>query len=156
MSFQLIIFDPDASNVAALRSAFAGIPSVSIQLVEKMRYLSPPEGIDVLYLPLAAAERWGSKPLVHESQILATTSEDQKNGLPAFIVTGTCLAENDLRGPVPETSLVLTSAFDAIRAFNKGGNVELRRVGFWAYNLLKGLSASQLRIIATEAVPELL
>lgn len=156
MSFQLIIFDPDASNVDALRSAFVDISSVRIRQVEKMLYLRPPEGIDVLYLPLAAAERWGSKPLIHESQILATTSEDQKSGLPPYIVTGTCLAENDPRGPLPETSLLLKSAFEAVRAFNMRSDVELQRVGFWAYNLLKGLTASQLRAIVTEAVPELL
>ena len=153
--FRLVIFDPDLKNTSALKSAFADLSTVTIEKTAQMLYLSPPGGIDVLYLPLAAAERWGSKPLIHESQVLTTTPEDREQGLPPFIVTGTCLAPTDPRGPLPETTLLVDSAFSAIRAFNDEHDFKLRRVGFWAYNLLKGLTPSQLRTILTRVVPEL-
>lgn len=154
MNFHLVIFDPDSDTVFALRSAFAGVPSITVEKTKRMRYMEPPDGIDVLYLPLPAAERWGSKPVVHQSQVLPVPKKG-RGGLPAFIVTGTCLAQNDPRGPVPETTLLIRSAFEAIRVFNDQNTIPLERVGFWAYNLLKGISASQLKAIISSVVPEL-
>src|SRR5258708_5713044 len=136
MTFQMMIFDPDLSTVAELKSAFSDLASVSIRQVERMLYLQPPIGLDVLYLPLTVAERWGSRPLIRESQILATSPADQQTGLPPFIVTGTCLADDDPRGPIPETTLLLASAFRAIRGFNNESDFKLKRIGFWGYNLL--------------------
>jgi hypothetical protein len=118
--------------------------------------LAPPPGIDVFYLPLAAAERWGSKPLVHESLILPTTLEDQEKGMPPFIVTGTCLAPDDPRGPLPELKILVSVVFGAIRAFNSRSDLKLQCVGFWGFNLLKGETLIELRTILLEAAPELL
>jgi hypothetical protein len=153
MSFSLLIFDPDSTSVASMKSAFTDLPSVAVQKVEKMRYLEPPGGIDVLYLPLAVAECFGSRPLIHKSLVLPTTSSDQEGGLPPFIVTGTCLAPDDTRGPEPEMKLLLAVVFDSIVEFNSRSNLKLRRVGFWGYDLLKGLTAPQLRQIVLEVVP---
>jgi len=156
MIFNLVIFDSDPEKVIALESAFGELASVTILHVDTMLYLRPPKGIDVLYLPLAAAERWGSKPLVHESQILSTSLNDQESGLPPFIVAGTCLAPNDPRGSVPEMKLLLLSVFNAIRSFNSRGKRKLRRVGFWGDNLLTGLTPHELKGILLSVVPELL
>ena len=152
---EIKIFDPDPRVIETLRRALDDLSAITIQLVDRMLYLEPPSGIDVLYLPLAAAERFGSKPLVHESQVLATRPEDQERGLPAFVVTGTCLAPDDPRGPIPEMRILLSAVFDAIRAFNRRGGTPLVRVGFWAYNLLPELTASELRDILLSVVPEL-
>jgi hypothetical protein len=161
MTLKLVIFDADPQNVAALESVFRDMKSVSIKSVDTMLYRKPPRGLDVLYLPLTAAEQWGSKPLIHESQILPTTPQDQQNGLPPFIVTGTCLAPGDPRGPIPETRFLLTSVFDEIRAFNNRNEFKLSRIGFWSHNLLTyHLSASltplELKAIVVEIIPELL
>jgi hypothetical protein len=77
---EIKIFDPDPRVIKTLRRALDDLSAITIQLVDRMLYLEPPSGIDVLYLPLAAAERFGSKPLVHESQVLATRPEDQSVG----------------------------------------------------------------------------
>jgi hypothetical protein len=153
MEFELLIFDPNPDVVAALNQSFHDASAISVQLVKKMLYLEPPRGIDALYLPLAAAERWGAKPLVHDSQVLATSDEDQRKGLPPYIVTGTCLSPEDARGPVPEITLLLTSVFRAIKAFNTVHDAKLRRIGFWAYNLLKGLEPSELKAILAVSLP---
>jgi hypothetical protein len=89
MGFHLMIFEPDLKNVTGPKSAFADAATIDILHVDSMLYSKPPKGnIDVLYLPLAAAERWGSKPLIHESQILATTEEDQREVSLAIIPSG--------------------------------------------------------------------
>lgn len=153
--FSLVLFDSSPETISLLRTAFAGVRSVEVKQMETVLYLSPPKGLDVLYLPLAAAERWGSKPLIHESQVLATKEEDQQKGMPPYVVTGTCLAPEDPRGPVPETTLLISSAFRAIRAFNREHDHRLGIVGFWAINLLKGVSPRELRDILKQEAPEL-
>ena len=155
VNLEIKIFDPDPRVAEALRKALGDLSAITIQVVDRMLYLEPPRGIDVLYLPLTVAEGFGSKPLVHKSEVLATSPEDQEHGLPAFVVTGTCLAPDDPRGPVPEMRILLSAVFDAIRAFNRRSGAPLVRVGFWAYNLLPGLTASELRDILLSVVPEL-
>jgi hypothetical protein len=155
MTLTLKIFDSDSQKLSDLKGALSDLEPVTFQLVDTMLYLKPPAGIDVLYLPLAAAERFGSKPLIHESQVLPTSSQDQENGLPAFVVTGTCLAKDDPRGPIPEMRILLSAVFNAIRAFNRRGELQLERVGFWGYNLLPGITPAQLRTIIGDLVPEL-
>jgi hypothetical protein len=152
---RLSIFDPDPNVVAAIRNAFADVSAVTVTQVDQMLYLKPPAGLDILYLPLAAAERWGAKPLVHRSQVLATTTVDQKQGLPPFIVTGTCLAPEDPRSPHAQLSILLRSVFDAIRDFAKAHPNQTITVGFWAYNLLKSVSPREMRQVLLETVPEL-
>jgi hypothetical protein len=155
MTLKLKIFDSSPSTLAALNDAFADCAGVEIVRTDKVLYLHPPLGLDVLFLPLAAAERWGSKPLIHESQILPTRDDDQQNGLPRYIVTGTCLAPEDARGPIPETELLVQSALNAIRIFNKSQDGDLRVVGFWAVNLLNGVKPAELREILRREAPEL-
>jgi hypothetical protein len=155
MTLSLKIFDSDSQKLSDLKGALSDLQPVAFQLVDTMLYLKPPAGIDVLYLPLAAAERFGSKPLIHESQVLPTSSKDQENGLPAFVVTGTCLAKGDPRGPVPEMRILLSAVFNAIRAFNRRGERKLEIVGFWSYNLLPEITPAQLKDILVELVPEL-
>jgi hypothetical protein len=155
MKLNLKIFDSNPKTLSELRKALGDLGSVSFELVDTMLYLKPPKGIDILYLPLAAAERFGAKPLIHKSQVFPTSFEDQNDGLPAFIVAGTCLAADDPRGPVPEMQILLSTVFDAIRAFNLRGGPKLERVGFWGHNLLPGITPDQLRNILVELVPEL-
>lgn len=155
-NLRIVIFDPDAAVVAELKSTFEDVPAVSIVRTERMLYLQPPPGLDVIYLPLAAAERWGAKPLVHKAQILSTSEQDRIGGLPPLIVTGTCLAPGDPRGPIPETALLISTVFEAISKFNDSSTLKIGVVGFWAYNLLKDLTAKQLRQILQQTVPEVL
>jgi hypothetical protein len=136
MRLNLVIFDSDSDNVVAMKSSFSDLPSITVLKVEKMLYLEPPHGIDVLYLPLAASARWGSQPLVHVSQVLPTTHLDQDGGLPPYIVTGCCLAPSDPRGPASEMRLLLTCVFNAIRDFNNQSAFNLFKIGFWGYDLL--------------------
>ena len=155
MPFILKFFDASPSTLVAIRDVFGDCPRIELVKMEKVLYLQPPPGLDILYLPLAAAERWGAKPLIHKSQVLKTSTSEQQKGLPPYIATGTCLAEDDLRGPVPETSLLLSAVFGAIREFNRENNNCIRIVGFWAVDLLRMVSPRELRMILSDTVPEL-
>jgi hypothetical protein len=155
MQLNLMIFDSDASNLAELKSVFSGMSTVTIQKMEVMRYLRPPNGIDILYLPLAATERWGTRPLIHESQIIKTSLSERENGLPAYIVTGTLLAPDDVRDPISEMTILLDAVFNAIRSFNSRNKASIRRVGFWGYDILRGLTPTDLRAIISQIAPEL-
>lgn len=155
MTLQIHIFDSDSDLVNSLTAVFSSSKSVSIQVVDTMLYLRPPKGLDILFLPLAAAEQFGAKPLVHESSILTTSAADQQAGLPPFIVCGPCLAPGDSRGAIPEMRLLLSAVFDAIRNFNQRETRKLAHIGFWAYNLLVGLTPGELKRILFEVAPEL-
>lgn len=156
MIFGIKIFDADAQRLTELVNVLGDLKSVSFQHVDKMLYLKPPRGIDILYLPLTAAERFGSVPLIHKSQILPTSASKNKDWLPDYIVTGTCLAKDDPRGPIPEMRILLSAVFDAIRTFNEESQGKLRQIGFWGYDLLPGITPAHLRGILVEIVPELL
>src|SRR6185437_4231115 len=102
MKFTLVLCDANGDTVASLKTAFKDVPPVILKKVDENMYFLPPPGLDILFLPLPAAGRWGSKPLIHDSQVLPTNHADQAKGLPTYIVTGTCLAPDDPRGPIPE------------------------------------------------------
>ena len=97
----------------------------------------------------------GAKPLVHKSQVLKTTAAEQQQGLPPYITTGTCLAEDDSRGPIPETSLLVSAALQAIREFNTENSNCIRIIGFWAVDLLRMINPSDLKAILRDTAPEL-
>jgi hypothetical protein len=153
--FELTLVETDHARANSLREVFSGNRKIDIREAEAVRWLQPPSGLDVIYLPLAAAERWGSVPKIHESQVLATREDDQLRGMPPFVVTGVCMAPDDPRGPIPETGLLIRSVFEAIRKFNSSGRGSLTKIGFWAENLTKGVSAQELRKLLYDTVPEL-
>ncbi len=71
--------------------------------------------------------------------------------MPPFVVTGIVLGTDDPRGPIPETRLVVATAIEATRQFNASSSAEkIKRLGFWAIDLLKGVSPGQLAQIFRE------
>jgi hypothetical protein len=155
MALTLRILTSPQSTLTALSDAFRFCSSVELVKADKILYLHPPAGLDILYLPLAATERWGAKPLIHKSQILKTSVLEQQQGLPPYIATGTCLSEDDPRGPIPETSLLVSAVFKAIGEFNNENGNRIRIVGFWAVDLLRMVNPNELRMILKDVVPEL-
>ena len=151
----LKVFDSSPITVKRLADVFADCPSVEVVMTKNVIFYQPPPGLDVLYLPLAAAERWGAVPLIHRSQILKTSPSEQQNGLPPLIATGTCLAPDDPRGPVPETSLLVSAVFQAIREYDAENKDRNYVVGFWAVDLLRMVNPIELRKILKDLVPEL-
>ena len=151
MSLKLAIIDSDQDRLNGLSVAFRERgSSVETVKVDQVLYVKPPGGLDAIFLVLPAAERWGSRPILGQAQVLRTTPEDQRTGMPPFVVTGVALRPSDARGPLPETRLLVSTALEAVRSFNAGNDDAIHRLGFWAVNLLNGVTPAQLAQVFSE------
>jgi hypothetical protein len=148
----IVLIVTDENSLAELASATRGISAISVRKAERVHYTRPPSGLDALFLVVPAAEKWGAKPIL-EAQILKTSLEDQRNGMPFYVIAGGVLRQNDPRNPANDARSVIRAAVDAIHEFNlanKGS--EIRSLGFWAVNLLNDLTPEQLSAIFAEIV----
>jgi hypothetical protein len=151
LAITLLESDPKTADELATRCL--RIPSIDIRKVDRVLYTKPPSDMDAVFLVLPAAEKWGAVPIPGKAQVLRTTPEDQARGLPRYVVTGVALRPTDPRGPLPETKMLLATAVEAIRHFNAANpDNAIRTVGFWAVNLLKGVTAEQLSNILADVV----
>jgi hypothetical protein len=150
---QIILIETNEITLRALERAFQDRPDVKCCKVDSVHYFAPPTGLDAIFLTLIAAERWGSRPLIGKAQVLRTSLADQSHGMPPYVVTGVAMSPHDARGPIPETTLLLKTAFEAIAAFNESSQSKIRVVGFWTVNLLNGLDAEQLAAIFHNVLP---
>jgi hypothetical protein len=150
MEIRLTIITADAGTYTDLRAAFEDIDGVELVRTDQVLYTEPPKGLDAIFLVLAAAERWGSRPIPGKAQVLNTTEADQERGMPAFVVSGVVLKPEDPRGPVPETKALLQTALLAIRSFNATNDKKIYKIGFWDRNLLRGVCPKELADIVAE------
>ena len=147
---EIVILDADQGTLDELARTCKGLGAVTVQKVDRVLYTRPPKGLDALFLVLPAAEKWGAKPLRGEAQVLKTSREDQVEGMPPYVVAGVVLRPDDPRGPLPETRILISTALEAVRHFNQSNNAEkIRKLGFWAVNLLNGVTPQQLATILT-------
>ena len=144
MNLKIVIIDSDQDRLRELSYAFKELGAVEIAKVDQVLYLHPPSGLDAIFLPLPAAERWGSRPILGETQILRTTPEDQRGGMPAFVVTDVAVRPGDKRGQLPDTKRLIRTVLEAVRSFNAKSGENIHRVGFWAVNLVNGVTPTQL------------
>jgi hypothetical protein len=153
IDLEIVLLEPDQETVDRLAIACTALGVIKVQKVDRVHYTHPPSGLDAIFLVLPAAERWGARLIPGKAQLLETSSEDRRGGMPDYVVTGVALRTDDPRGPVPETRILIGTALEAVRQFNpahKGG--EIRRLGFWAVNLLKGVTPEQLATILAEVL----
>lgn len=150
---EIVILDANQETLDEIATRCKALGAVKVQKVDRVLYTRPPKGMDALFLVLPAAEKWGAKPLPGKAQVLKTSPEDQRDGMPPYVVTGVVLRPSDPRGPVSETKMLIRTALDAVRGFNlsSGGN-EIRRLGFWAVNLLNDVTPEQLSAILAEVL----
>jgi hypothetical protein len=150
---EIVILDADQRTLDKLTTGCKALDSVTVQKVDRVLYTHPPLGIDALFLVLPAAEKWGAKPLPGRAQVLVTSAEDQRDGMPPYVVTGVVLRPGDPRGPLPETKMLMRTALDAVREFNlASGKEKIGRLAFWAVNLLNGVTPEQLSAILTDVL----
>jgi len=148
---KIVLIDSQQSTIDDLSTAFRVVEGVSFAKVDRALYsLPPPPGLDAIFLILPAAERWGAMPAPGRCLVLQTTSDDQHKGMPPYVVTGVVMRPEDPRGPLPETRLLIISAIEAVREFNARSTEKINRLGFWANNLLRGVTPAQLAQIFCE------
>jgi hypothetical protein len=134
MKLKLLFSDENAALIEKLQQAFEGNPDL-IALTLRPDELPKLKELDALYMSIIAAERWGSKLVFYESQILKTRPEDQ--GWPPYIVTGIALKPDDPRAgdPIEELKLVMKAVLYALKSYNQQNKSKIRTVGFWTENL---------------------
>jgi hypothetical protein len=150
MDLTVVVITSDQNQLASLSDVLRDVQGVEIAKVDQTFYFHPPTGLDAVFLTLPAAEQWGSRPILGMAQVLRTRPEDQQSGMPPFVVTGVALRPTDPRGPLPETRMLLETALEAVRAFNSKGGEQINRLGFWAVNLLNGVTPAQLADMFSE------
>lgn len=129
MSTEMVFSDKNEEIVKQLRAAFEGCYELTALVMQPSDL--PSYELDAIFLTLAAAERWGSKPILYKSQVLRTDSGDK--GMPHYVVTGIAIEPDDPRtgDPKSELKLVVTAVLDAIDSFNDETDKPIRVVGFW-------------------------
>lgn len=147
---EIVILDANQKTVDELAARCKLLDAIMVQKVDRVIYTRPPKGMDALFLVLPAAEKWGAKPLPGKAQVLKTSREDQRDGMPPYVVTGVVLRPSDPRGPLPETKLLISTALDAVREFNLSNNEGIHKLGFWGVNLLNGVTPQQLATVFAE------
>ena len=128
MKLDLVFSDDNENTVELLRQAFEGCPRLTALFMrpdELLKY-----ELDAVFLTLAAAERWGSRPIPYKSQVLRTRPEDKD--MPPYVVTGISMDADDPRigNPEAELELVLKAVLDAVKSFNIEGNKPIHIIGF--------------------------
>jgi hypothetical protein len=150
---EIVILDVDQKTLDELATRCKPFGAITVLKVDRVLYTRPPKGMDALFLVLPAAEKWGAKPLPGKAQVLKTSPEDQRDGMPPYVVTGVVLRPSDPRGPLPETKMLISTALDAVREFNLSKNGEgIHKLGFWAVNLLNGVTPQQLATVFAEVL----
>jgi len=150
---EVVILDANQGTLDEIAATCKALGAVTVQKVDRVLYTRPPKGMDALFLVLPAAEKWGAKPLPGKAQVLKTLPQDQSDGMPPYVVTGVVLRPGDPRGPLPETKMLITTALDAVREFNVSHNGEgIHKLGFWAVNLLNGVTPEQLATVFAEVL----
>jgi len=150
---EIVILDADQGTLDELATRCKTLGAVTVQKVDRVLYTRPPKGMDAVFLVLPAAEKWGAKPLPGKAQVLKTSPEDQRQGMPPYVVTGVVLRPSDPRGPLPETKMLISTVLDAVREFNLSNNSDgIHKLGFWAVNLLNRLTPEQLSTIFAEVL----
>jgi hypothetical protein len=58
----------------------------------------------------------------------------------------------DARGPLPDTKPLLSKVIEAVRSFNASKTGHKHILGFWAVNLLNGVTPAQLAQLFSEVL----
>jgi hypothetical protein len=151
-NLEVTLLDADQERLERLATAFKGSDVVTVQKVGRVLYTHPPSGLDAVFLVVPAAERWGAKP-IPGAQIFKTSVDDQRGGMPPYVVAGGVLRPGDPRDPFQDAKMVIGTALSAVREFNQANTgKEIHNLGFWAVNLLGGVTPEQLSTIFAEAL----
>jgi hypothetical protein len=123
----------DHSLYEAFQKAFAGFEPVVVRHLKQNEYVPCVPELDAIWLTPPYAEKWGSKPLLHQAQILTTGTEEQESGIPRFIVAGVSTTADEAKDPLRQLQLTLRTILETIEHFNMGSTRPIRNLGVWSF-----------------------
>ena len=130
MKPNLIFGDTDGERVKLLQQGFESHPELTARVL-KVHELRALPNLDAFYLSIMAAERWGARPIIHEAQILRTTSKDQAGGWPPFVIAGLALKDGedpfDAKFGLP---LIIRAVLKSVKNFNAENGDLIQSIGF--------------------------
>ena len=131
----IIVQLPNRETVRAFREGLGdSLGVVALEMEPKVFWTLG--GLDALYLTLSRAERWGSRPLPpHTAGLLRTTEQDQKGGMPPYVITGLVLREDEPNTAEQGIPLLVGAVLRLANETNKGSPGAIRTVGFFEYEL---------------------
>jgi hypothetical protein len=131
---ELLFFDKGTDVPSEMQRAFFGQPYLIARQLPTHQIASYQE-LDALYLSLIAAERWGSRPLLYQSQVLRTECRDRQ--WPQFIIAGIALTPDDVRAGdcVAELKLTIEAVVQAVDSYNNQNGFPIKKIGFWTEDL---------------------
>ena len=125
----------DPSLFEALEKAFAGFGPVVVRRLKEGECVPCVAGLDAIWLTPPYAEKWGSKPSLHQAQVLTTSAEEQGSGIPRYIVAGVSTTAEEAKNPLRQLQLTLRVILEEIEDFNKGNAEPIRTLGLWSIYL---------------------
>lgn len=136
MRLQLVIAIDHHENALRLRRELQGCIRITVLELPAEKLLTLAE-LDAIFLPLPAAERWGSRPMPHKAQILHTQPANgtPSADMPPYVITGGAMTSDDPQDPVFELRLIMTTALEAVKVFNTEHPDTIKVIGFLADNL---------------------
>jgi hypothetical protein len=149
----IIVQLPTREKVRAFREGVGDtLGVVALELEPKVFWTLG--GLDALYLTLSRAERWGSRPLPpHTAALLRTTEQEQKNGMPPYVITGMVLKEDEPNTPEHGVPLLVKAVLRLANETNKGNPGTIRTVGFFEHELFaSGGSPKEIAALFAKSV----
>ena len=110
---KILLIDANEERLRAIKESLRDLPQVGYVKVDKAVYVSPPLGLDMIFMTLPAAEEWNPDVTSRAAQILETSSRNREKGFPPFIVTGVNLATEDPKDSLSQVRIVLESVLEA-------------------------------------------
>lgn len=130
MKPSLIFVETDAERVKLLQQGFASHPQITARVLQ-INDLRALPNLSAIYLSLTAAERWGSRPILHEAQVLRTTPEDQSEGWPPFVIAGVALSSGeDALDAELVLPLIIRAVLKSVGDFNTAHGDRIQSIGF--------------------------
>lgn len=139
----MLVDQRDGSLFETLREKFSAFEPVVVQRLKQGEYVPCIPGLDAIWLTPPYAEKWGSMPLLHQAQILTTSAEEQRSGIPRFIVAGVSTTAEEAKNPLRQLELTLRTILEKIEDFNGGGAEPIRNLGVWS-SYLRNLDATDV------------
>jgi hypothetical protein len=141
---QLVIAVDNHDNALRLGKELHGCAGITVLGLPADKLPTLPD-LDAIFLTLPAAEQWGAYPLLHKAQILRAQLAQNTSpaGMPPYVIAGVAIAPDDPHDPVFELQLIMTSALEAVQAFNAQHPEAIEVIGFWAGHLLLGQLAPE-------------
>jgi hypothetical protein len=147
---KLILIAEVGEQLDELKDLLSNLPGIGFLVTPNALYTQPPPGLDAIFLPLPAAERWNPDFRSRRAQILLSSPIDIKKGFPPLVVTGVNLTSEDPKDVLSQTRILLQSALEEVHDYNLRNDGGIQNLGIWVMTLTNGVTTGELASLLRE------